>query len=178
MTLLDRLDLLLELRQQADRSKESNASLETLVICQKALTVHEQFSNAVAAVNKNRRLPSDHHTYPGLRFRTVERAERVVIHAHLIHSFFELRSWSRVKEEADWFTDFWFRGPSTNLELECRGTLHYFGALASIIESDTDSAEDHINRALCFFKILKVKNEGEKIPDMFVGQRKRLARPH
>jgi len=41
MTLLDRLDLLLELRRQADQSKESNASLETLVICQKALTVHK-----------------------------------------------------------------------------------------------------------------------------------------
>jgi len=176
MTLLDRLDLLLELRRQADRSKESNASLETLVICRKALTVHTRFSYALRAVKKNERLPSDHGIYPWVRFKTMERAEWVVIHARLMYSFLDLRLWSRMREEADLFRHFYFwpLGPRTNLELECRGTLHYYGALASIIESNTISTTEHMEKALGFFKILKAKNKRESIPDIFVGQRKQL----
>jgi hypothetical protein len=176
MTLLDRLDLLLEFRREAEPSKESNASLETLVICQKALTVHTKFSYALRAVNKNERLPSDHDIYPGVRFKTIERAEWVVIHARLMYSFLDLRLWSRVKEEADLFRRFylWSLGPCTNLELESRGTLHYYGALASIIESNTISTTEHMEKALGFFKTLKAKNKRESIPDMFVGQRKQL----
>lgn len=177
MTLLDRLDLLLELRRQVDRSKESNGSLETLVLCQKALTAHKDFKSAVGAVNKDERLPSDHCTYPGFRFKNVERAEWLVIHSRQISSFLDLRLWSRVKEEVDLFRGFNF-WPYTNLELECRGSLHYYGALASIIESNTNSTKEHLAKALCFFKFLKAKNKKDSIPDMFVGQRKQLEDLH
>lgn len=177
MTLLDRLDLLLELRRQADRSKESSGSLETLVICHKALTAHKHFESAIGAVNKDERLLSDHCTYPGFRFKTVERAEWVVIHSRQISSFLDLRLCSRVKEEADLFRSFNF-WPHTSLGLECRGLLHYYGALASIIESNMDSTKEHIAKALCFFKLLKAKNKKDSIPDTFVGQRKQLEDLH
>lgn len=100
------------------------------------------------------------------------------IHAQLIHPSFDLRLWFRVKEEADAFRELWFwaPGPYTNLELECRGTLHYFDALASTMESNTDNAKEHADKASCCFKILK--NKKEDIPDMFVGQRKQLEDLH